>query len=178
MRKSKYTKQLLEPIINSSFSWAQVIEKLNLKKTGGNYRNIQSHTRHHNIDTSHFKGQGWSKGETKENNKSVRCVAEKNSLTIENALVENYSGTIAGPRLKKLMLEYGFKYICENGHLPYWMDKELTLHVDHINGICNDNRPENLRFLCPNCHQQTTTWGNKKNNWCPSPDSNWENSSA
>ena len=43
-----------------------------------------------------------------------------------------------------------------------WCNKRITLHLDHINGISNDNRKENLRFLCPNCHQQTDTWGNKK----------------
>lgn len=44
------------------------------------------------------------------------------------------------------------------------MNKPITLHLDHINGVHNDNRFENLRFLCPNCHQQTDTWGNKKTN--------------
>ena len=37
------------------------------------------------------------------------------------------------------------------------MGKPLTLHVDHINGVNNDCRRENLRFLCPNCHAQTPT---------------------
>ena len=43
----------------------------------------------------------------------------------------------------------------------------FKLHLDRINGIHNDNRSENLRFLCPDCHQQTDTWGNKKQ-ICPS----------
>lgn len=37
-------------------------------------------------------------------------------------------------------------------------NKNIILHLDHINGIPNDNRLENLRFLCPNCHSQTTTY--------------------
>ena len=41
------------------------------------------------------------------------------------------------------------------------MDNKLTLQLDHINGINNDNRKENLRFLCPNCHSQTNTFAGK-----------------
>ena len=40
-----------------------------------------------------------------------------------------------------------------------WMNQQLTLQLDHINGISDDNRKENLRFLCPNCHSQTKTFG-------------------
>jgi 5-methylcytosine-specific restriction endonuclease McrA len=41
----------------------------------------------------------------------------------------------------------------------------LILHVDHIDGNRYDCRPENLRFLCPNCHSQTATWAgaNRRN---------------
>ena len=48
--------------------------------------------------------------------------------------------------------------ICGNTE---WNGKTLSLELDHINGINNDNRLENLRFLCPNCHSQTTTYGSR-----------------
>ena len=41
------------------------------------------------------------------------------------------------------------------------MGKKIVLQLDHINGINTDNTIKNLRFLCPNCHSQTPTFGNK-----------------
>ena len=45
-----------------------------------------------------------------------------------------------------------------------WEGNVLALQLDHINGINNDNRLSNLRFLCPNCHSQTETFSGKKRN--------------
>lgn len=62
------------------------------------------------------------------------------------------------------------RYVIKNQLVPYkcaicgcteWQGKTLSLELDHINGINNDNRLENLRFLCPNCHSQTTTYGSR-----------------
>lgn len=62
------------------------------------------------------------------------------------------------------------RYILANNLISYkcaicgtveWNNKTLSLELDHINGINNDNRLENLRFLCPNCHSQTTTYGSR-----------------
>ena len=62
------------------------------------------------------------------------------------------------------------RYIIKENLIPYkcaicgvteWNGKTLSLELDHINGVNNDNRLENLRFLCPNCHSQTTTYGSR-----------------
>jgi len=62
------------------------------------------------------------------------------------------------------------RYVIRENLIPYkcaicgvteWNGKTLSLELDHINGINNDNRLENLRFLCPNCHSQTSTYGSR-----------------
>ena len=64
-----------------------------------------------------------------------------------------------GDYLKRLLIHIeGRDYKCEDCGLDSWRGKEIKLQVDHINGIHHDNRPENLRFLCPNCHSQTDTF--------------------
>ena len=50
---------------------------------------------------------------------------------------------------------------CAECGLTHWRGKRLSLHIDHINGVHNDHRLENLRMLCPNCHSQTETYGGR-----------------
>ena len=50
---------------------------------------------------------------------------------------------------------------CEVCGIEQWQGRRLAMHIDHINGIHNDHRLENLRILCPNCHSQTTTYGGR-----------------
>lgn len=77
--------------------------------------------------------------------------------------------TYLGTRLRKLVLLHNLiPYVCsiENCLLSQpehllWNGKEITLDLDHINGDNLDNRLENLRFLCPNCHSQTETYKGK-----------------
>lgn len=60
--------------------------------------------------------------------------------------------------LKRHLLDYGIPYKCSCCGISNWQNKPITLEIDHIDGIRNHNKPDNLRFLCPNCHSQTDTW--------------------
>ena len=75
-------------------------------------------------------------------------------------LVENSS--IGNSRLIRILKEFNLiPYVCECGISDYYNNKDIVLQLEHINGIRNDNRLENLKFLCPNCHSLTETYGAK-----------------
>jgi ribosomal protein L44E len=66
-------------------------------------------------------------------------------------------------RTKERILRHKIiKYECQVCGLgPIWNDKPMTLILDHINGVHNDNRLENLRFVCSNCDCQLDTYKSK-----------------
>ncbi len=73
---------------------------------------------------------------------------------IEDILIE-YS-VVNNDVVKNILIdELKWEYKCFLCNIFSWRNKKLTLELDHINGSRNDNRKENLRFLCPNCHSQT-----------------------
>ncbi|GHG02799.1 hypothetical protein Shyd_21600 [Streptomyces hydrogenans] len=61
--------------------------------------------------------------------------------------------------LRRALREVGTREECaECGTGPEWLGKPMTLEIDHVNGDWSDDRRENLRLLCPNCHAVTDTW--------------------
>lgn len=61
----------------------------------------------------------------------------------------------------RLLAEGILKNVCSECGISEWRGKPLAIQIDHINGVKNDHRLENLRMLCPNCHSQTDTHGAK-----------------
>lgn len=83
----------------------------------------------------------------------------------EEVFVEE--STIARHHVKKRLIQQKLiPYVCEAcGNDGSWNGQKLVLQLEHKNGKSNDNRLENLAFLCPNCHTQTKTYAakNRKN---------------
>lgn len=75
---------------------------------------------------------------------------------LEDILVD---GRILNTSHKNNLIKLGaLKYNCYWCGIDEWRSEKLSLHLDHINGCNTDNRLENLRLLCPNCHSQTPTY--------------------
>lgn len=156
----QHSKDVVEAIVASSLSIAEVIRKLGMKPSiGTSYRTINQYLRVYDLDTSHFTGQGWSRGHNSETHNSISRARFFNTVPNSEVFVKNSERRVGGCSLKRRLIELGVVYSCSCCGLLKWLNKDIALHLDHVNGIPNDNRIDNLRFLCPNCHQQTETWG-------------------
>ena len=135
-------------LIKSCKSRSEVFEKLNMRKGGASFKILNRRLNRENTDISHFLLGG----------------ALSNSERFTNEELFTYPCPIGGRSVRDRVLKYNLiSYICkECKQEPFWNNKILILQLDHVNGIRNDNRLENLRFLCPNCHTQTDTFGAKR----------------
>lgn len=150
----KYSKENLKQIVEKSNSIRQVCLELGISGKGGNYKTVRKYIELHELNTNHFL--------SKED--QLKEIQTRNKIPLEEILVKNSSYTNNFHLKKRLVDEEVLEYKCEKcNNIGEWQGEELTLQLDHKNGISNDNRVKNLRFLCPNCHSQTETWGFKSN---------------
>lgn len=163
--KLKYSKVVVEEAIKKSLSFADVIRCLGLKVSGGNFRSVKFYIRYYQLETPHFLGVGHAKGKSKENcqyiRDSISTRIRRGVMYANDEIFTENSPVIKGSTLTKRLISLDWPYKCKKCGVTEWLGELLKLHLDHVNGIHNDNRLDNLQFLCPNCHQQTPTWGNK-----------------
>lgn len=162
MRKSKYTIEVLLPLVLNNKSYAGVIKDLGLKLTGGNYRYIQKRIKSLDIDTSHFTGARWNVGESASTHPSLKKLSENTRYKRQEVFTPN--SPVSNKVVRSLYELEPVEYRCAIPAcgIASWLGSPITLHLDHIDGNSSNNVLSNLRWLCPNCHQQTDTWGNKK----------------
>lgn len=137
-----------------------VLDEPGLRRTGGNYRHIRQRMEAHDLDTSHFLGQAHNLGKTKGTDEGVARSARFNRTPDDE--VFKRGSTYTPSKLGKRLRQRGVEYACTTCGLETWREKPITFHVDHVNGDTSDARLYNLRFLGPNCHQQTRTWGSNR----------------
>jgi hypothetical protein len=138
-----WTDEDLREAVAASSTLAQVIRALGLIGAGANYKTVQRRIRELGADTSHFVGQAWNRG---------KRIGTRPRIVLEKLLVA--SRPTNSHRLKTRLIREGLKQpACELcGWAQHAADGRIPLELDHINGDTDDNRMENLRILCPNCH--------------------------
>ncbi len=121
---------------------------MNLRDAGGNYEQIKKYIAELGIKIAHFKGRAWNKGLSVKG--VVRIPLEK--ILVKKSFFQSF-------KLKKRLFAAKLKPMhCEEcGWAKTTADGYLPLELDHINGDRRDNRLENLRILCPNCHSLKPT---------------------
>ncbi len=147
-KKRTWSEQQLKKAVKTSKSYRNVIKLLGLQPTGGNYDQIKKYIHQYGLSTNHFTGKVWNKG---------LKFPERNLIDLKDILVKNSS--YQSFKLKKRLFSVKLKEPkCEKcGWATISIDGRLPLELDHINGDRHDNRIENLRILCPNCHSLQVT---------------------
>lgn len=141
----KIPKDKLIELVQEKNSLSEILRYFDINPAG-NTRTLKKRLDEDNIDWSNIRQYGGiyhKKYKDKE-------VFTKNSSYDRSSL------------RKRILNQKLIDYKCQKCDLgDVWQKEAITLQLDHVNGISNDNRLENLRFLCPNCHSQTKTHAGK-----------------
>ena len=132
-------------LVKSSLNTAEVLFKLGYTTKGNSwgYSQVKQRMTDLNLSGSDFRGKSALCQNKTVDKSKLFCKGSKHARTVLR---------------KTIIRENLIPYKCAICGITEWNGKTLSLELDHINGENNDNRLENLRFLCPNCHSQTDTF--------------------
>ncbi|MEV1020819.1 HNH endonuclease [Streptomyces sp. NPDC050264] len=143
----RHTDEALRSAVAASHSVSDVVRYLGINNVGGNQAHIGRRIAALGIDTSHFAPTKQKPGGSAASPLSLRSPED---------------GRVHGVRLRRELLRLGVPEQCAACGRPEWRGRPISLEVDHVSGEWWDNRPDNLRLLCPNCHAVTDTYRGRK----------------
>ena len=139
------SREELEAAVGSSRSKADVLRGLGLEPRVALYPVLNRRLDFEGLDTAHFVGRAWSRGQ------------RLPRLSLDEVLRRGSKISTTDLRLR-LLRDGVLAHRCACCGLSEWQGRPIPLELDHINGDRTDNRLENIRLLCPNCHAQTDTY--------------------
>lgn len=149
-RRVKPEAAVLREAVAASNSLAETLRRLGRVSSGSMNAALKTWIREDGLSTAHFLGQAHNRGKpgtTPERRAEDILVRQDGRRRTRTHL------------LLRALREVGVPELCEMcGTAPVWRGRPMTLEVDHVNGDWSDDRRENLRLLCPNCHAVTSTW--------------------
>lgn len=148
--KIEYTKNSLINVINKSENFHQVLVEFGRNPSGASYRTLHKKIAEWDINCDHFL----TPTEIIQKNYSEGKLFKK----LESEIFTINSKVSRSTVRRRIISDSLKEYKCVKcGNEGEWMGKTITLILDHINGVNNDHRLENLRFLCPNCNATLKT---------------------
>jgi transposase-like protein len=148
----RYSEAEVRDAVASSQSLAEALRRLGLRSAGHNDRTLKRLIVHYGISTEHL-----------DPGRSQHRPRPRHATPLEAVLVQDSS--YHRGHLKQRLYDEGVKErrceMCGQGET--WRGREMSLILDHINGVANDNRLDNLRIVCPNCAATLETHCGRKN---------------
>ncbi|WP_329457693.1 HNH endonuclease signature motif containing protein [Streptomyces sp. NBC_01497] len=148
--RARVPEEALRAAVPAALSFADVMRSMGMEVTDVNHQRVRRAIDRLGLDTAHFTRRPWA---------AVRPVIPRPLAPAVLVVLPPGAGRTNRTRLHRALREVGVAYRCVScGNEGEWLGRPITLQIDHINGEWRDNRLQNLRYLCPNCHALTDTW--------------------